>query len=65
MYHGANGDSILSSGEDSSLRIFSTVSETLNVSLGRASYNRKVSKKISEFFLQTFVILFKFVFFPR
>lgn len=47
-YHGANGDAILSSGEDSSLRIFSTVSETLNVSLGKASYNRKASKKISE-----------------
>lgn len=46
-YHGANGDSILSSGEDSSLRIFSTISETLNVSLGRASYNRKASKKIN------------------
>lgn len=49
-YHGAKGDSILSAGEDSSLRIFSTVSETLNVSLGRASYNRKASKKISEFY---------------
>lgn len=47
-YHGAKGDSILSSGEDSSLRIFSTISDTLNVSLGRASYNRKVSKKTSE-----------------
>lgn len=49
-YHGANGDSILSSGDDSSLRIFSTVSETLNVSLGRASYNRKASKKTSKSF---------------
>lgn len=47
-YHGSKGDSILSSGEDSSLRIFSTVSETLNVSLGRASYNRKASKKLSK-----------------
>lgn len=47
-YHGAKGDSILSAGEDSSLRIFSTVSETLNVSLGRASYNRKASKKHSK-----------------
>lgn len=47
-YHGAKGDSILSSGEDSSLRIFSTVSETLNASLGRASYNRKASKKMSK-----------------
>lgn len=48
-YHGANGDAILSAGEDSSLRIFSTVSETLNASLGKASYNRKASKKISKF----------------
>ena len=47
-YHGSKGDVILSSGEDSSLRIFSTVSETLNASLGRASYNRKASKKISK-----------------
>lgn len=48
-YHGLKGDSILSSGEDSSLRIFSTISETLNVSLGRASYNRKASKKMCKF----------------
>lgn len=47
-YHGSKGDSILSSGEDSSLRIFSTISETLNASLGRASYNRKGSKKLSK-----------------
>uniref|UniRef100_A0A182Q2F6 Uncharacterized protein n=1 Tax=Anopheles farauti TaxID=69004 RepID=A0A182Q2F6_9DIPT len=44
-YHGANGRNIVSSGEDSSLRIYSTVSETLNCSLGKASYNRKASKK--------------------
>jgi U3 small nucleolar RNA-associated protein 21 len=49
-YHGLKGDAILSSGEDSSLRIFSTISETLNASLGRASYNRKASKKICEYF---------------
>ncbi|KAG5670537.1 hypothetical protein PVAND_000794 [Polypedilum vanderplanki] len=47
-YHGLKGDCILSAGEDSSLRIFSTISETLNVSLGRASYNRKASKKLSK-----------------
>jgi U3 small nucleolar RNA-associated protein 21 len=47
-YHGDNGASILSAGEDSSLRIFSTVSETLNASLGRASYNRKASRKIGK-----------------
>ncbi|XP_055587163.1 WD repeat-containing protein 36 [Uranotaenia lowii] len=44
-YHGSSGQNILSSGEDSSLRIFSTISETLNKSLGKASYNRKASKK--------------------
>ena len=47
-YHGAKGDAILSAGEDSSLRIFSTISETLNFSLGRASYNRGASKKKSK-----------------
>ncbi|XP_055532971.1 WD repeat-containing protein 36 isoform X2 [Wyeomyia smithii] len=45
-YHGSSGKFILSAGEDSSLRIFSTVSETLNKSLGKASYNRKASKKL-------------------
>ncbi|XP_055850780.1 WD repeat-containing protein 36 [Episyrphus balteatus] len=44
-YHGNKGESILSSGEDSSLRVFSTVSETLNKSMGKASYNREKSKK--------------------
>uniref|UniRef100_A0A6E8VJC9 WD repeat-containing protein 55 homolog n=1 Tax=Anopheles coluzzii TaxID=1518534 RepID=A0A6E8VJC9_ANOCL len=44
-YHGASGRNIVSAGEDSSLRIFSTVAETLNCSLGKASYNRKASKK--------------------
>lgn len=47
-FHGANGVHILSAGEDSSLRVFSTISESLNQSLGRASYNRKSSKKKSE-----------------
>ncbi|KXJ70732.1 hypothetical protein RP20_CCG022629 [Aedes albopictus] len=44
-YHGSSGRNILSAGEDSSLRIFSTISETMNKSLGKASYNRKASKK--------------------
>lgn len=47
--YGANGTQILSSGEDSSLRAISTISETLNKSFGRASYNRKASKKRSKF----------------
>lgn len=60
-YHGSKGDSILSSGEDSSLRIFSTVSETLNVSLGRASYNRKASKKTSKNFISHFKSILKLI----
>lgn len=47
-YHGMRGNTILSSGEDSSLRAFSTISETLNKSFGKASYNRKSSKKKSK-----------------
>ncbi|XP_026286831.1 WD repeat-containing protein 36 [Frankliniella occidentalis] len=43
-FHGSNGHNILSAGGDSSLRIFSTKTETFNKSLGRASYNRKLSK---------------------
>jgi len=44
-FHGANGHNILSSAGDSSLRIFSTITETFNKSLGRASFNRKASKR--------------------
>ncbi|XP_055905280.1 WD repeat-containing protein 36 [Eupeodes corollae] len=44
-YHGNKGDSIVSSGEDSALRVFSTITEMLNRSMGKASYNRKASKK--------------------
>lgn len=48
-YHGSNGQTILSSGEDSSLRAFSIISESLNKSLGKASYNKKASKKKSKY----------------
>ena len=44
-FHGSLGDSILSAGEDSSMRLFSTVTDIVNRSLGRASYVRKLSKK--------------------
>nr|XP_033332370.1 WD repeat-containing protein 36 [Megalopta genalis] len=44
-FYGEEGHSILTAGSDSSLRIFSTVTEILNKSLGRASFNRKASKK--------------------
>ena len=44
-YYGGLGTSLLSSGQDSSLRVFSTVTDYLNRSLGHASFNRKLSKK--------------------
>ena len=44
-YYGGSGDNILSAGQDSSLRVFSTVTDILNRSLGHASFNRKLSKK--------------------
>lgn len=44
-FHGENGESILSAGNDSSIRVFNTVTEIANKSFGRASYNRKLSKK--------------------
>uniref|UniRef100_A0A2S2PSE4 WD repeat-containing protein 36 n=1 Tax=Schizaphis graminum TaxID=13262 RepID=A0A2S2PSE4_SCHGA len=44
-FHGVDGASILSSGNDSSLRVFNTITEIANKSFGRASYNRKASKK--------------------
>lgn len=62
-YHGSNGQNILSSGEDSSLRVFSTVTETLNKSMGRASYNRKASKKKSKIKFNFFLFIFTNFFF--
>jgi U3 small nucleolar RNA-associated protein 21 len=47
-YHGSSGNNLLSAGEDSSMKIFSTLSETLNRNMGTASYNKKAAKK-SEF----------------
>jgi len=44
-FYGALGQNILSAGQDSSMRIFSTVTDILNKSLGHASFNRKLSKK--------------------
>ncbi|PSN35551.1 WD repeat-containing protein 36 [Blattella germanica] len=44
-FHGSNGHNLLSAGSDSSLRIFSTLTETFNKSLGKASFNRALSKK--------------------
>lgn len=49
-FYSDDGGILLSAGHDSSLRIFSTLSETLNRSLGVASFNRKnsIKKKSSE-----------------
>ncbi|KAJ8984723.1 hypothetical protein NQ317_004987 [Molorchus minor] len=44
-FHGANGHNILTCAGDSTLRIFNTQTEQFNKSLGKASYNRKSSKK--------------------
>jgi len=44
-YYGSSGQNVLSAGQDSSLRVFSTVADLLNRSLGHASFNRKLSKK--------------------
>uniref|UniRef100_A0A6M2DGU2 Putative u3 small nucleolar rna-associated protein 21 n=1 Tax=Xenopsylla cheopis TaxID=163159 RepID=A0A6M2DGU2_XENCH len=44
-FHGALGQNLLSAGGDSTLRIFNTVTETFNKSLGKASSNRKATKK--------------------
>lgn len=44
-FYGNKGDNILTAGSDSSLRKFSTITEILNKSLGRASFNRKAAKK--------------------
>ncbi|XP_041359034.1 WD repeat-containing protein 36-like isoform X2 [Gigantopelta aegis] len=44
-HYGADGQNILSAGQDSTLRSFSTIHEKHNKSLGRASYHKKASKK--------------------
>ena len=44
-YYGGRGEALLSAGLDSSLRVFSTVTDILHRSLGHASWNRKISKK--------------------
>jgi len=44
-FYGSQGRNILSAGQDSSMRVFSTITDILNKSFGHASYNRKLSKK--------------------
>lgn len=45
------GENILAAGSDSSLHIMNTITETFNKSMGKASHNRKASKKKSKFFM--------------
>ncbi|XP_074642621.1 WD repeat-containing protein 36-like [Tubulanus polymorphus] len=45
-FHDRKGHNILSAGQDSTLQSFSTVHDSKNRSLGRASYNKKESKKV-------------------
>lgn len=44
-FYGNEGDKILTAGSDSSLRVFSTITEILNKSFGKATFNRKGAKK--------------------
>jgi len=44
-FYGSSGANILSAGQASDLRIFSTINDGMNKSMGHASYNRKRSKK--------------------
>ncbi|XP_076062093.1 WD repeat-containing protein 36 [Oratosquilla oratoria] len=46
-FHGSLGETIVSGGEDSTMRLFSPVTDKLMQSLGQASMNRKASKKKS------------------
>ncbi|KAK6627753.1 hypothetical protein RUM44_010232 [Polyplax serrata] len=53
-FHGSNGHNILSAGGDSHLRIFNTLTEKFNKSLGKASWNRKKSKKKGRLEIDTY-----------
>ncbi|GFO27669.1 WD repeat-containing protein 36 [Plakobranchus ocellatus] len=44
-FYGSDGQNILSAGQDSTLRSFSTVHDKHNKNLGRASYHKKASKR--------------------
>ncbi|KAK2173340.1 hypothetical protein NP493_883g01001 [Ridgeia piscesae] len=45
-YHGNTGQTLLTAAQDSTLRSFSTVHDRLDRSLGRASYNKKATKRL-------------------
>lgn len=42
------GENLLAAGSDSSLHIMNTITETFNKSMGKASRNRKASKRKSK-----------------
>uniref|UniRef100_A0A0K8SL70 WD repeat-containing protein 36 n=1 Tax=Lygus hesperus TaxID=30085 RepID=A0A0K8SL70_LYGHE len=44
----SNPNHLFTTGGDSSLRVFNVISESMNFSMGRASYNRKSAKKKKE-----------------
>lgn len=44
-HYGTDGQNILTAGQDSTMRSFSTVHEKHNKSLGRGSYNKQLTKK--------------------
>ncbi|CAG9579734.1 unnamed protein product [Danaus chrysippus] len=50
------GGNILAAGSDSSLHIMNTVTETFNKSMGKASYNRKASKKKKRYQIDTKIL---------
>ena len=45
-FHKTSNEMILSAGQDSTLRAFSTVADVLNRNLGQASWNRKKAKRV-------------------
>ena len=46
-FYGGLGQTVLSAGDDSTLRSFSTVTDVLDKSFGVASYSRKKAKKMA------------------
>lgn len=61
------GNNILVAGSDSSLHIMNTVTETFNKNLGKASHNRKASKKKSKYHVyihsfQLFTLIYFIIF---
>ena len=72
-YYGARGEAILSAGQDSGFKVFSTVTDLLHRSLGHASFDRKRSRKHrrdmkpipTNFFLETVLAPGDVLYMPR